>query len=68
MGGVTRTLNISYLRAIPVGKSALIIPLAFCFIRDQKSFVLMLCRHNNPHPQRSSPSRTNDGHDSWRDD
>ena len=66
MGGVTRTLNISYLKAVPVGEY----PSPFQFLPFESDSWQFSddCRHDNPYPQRSNPNRQNNGHDPRRDD
>jgi len=67
LGGVTRTLNISYLRAIPMGSLFLLpifTPLAQLFFHPHTLLLLMAPpRNHNPSPQRSLSSRPHNGHD-----
>jgi len=58
LGGVTRTLNISYLKAIPIGK-----PLFSYSFRTLTGHGLTEGRDESKDPQRSLPGRQDDGYD-----
>jgi acyl-coenzyme A thioesterase PaaI-like protein len=67
LGGVTRTLNISYLRAIPMGSLFLrptfpSLPPLF-FPLQHLALTHIPPRNHNPSPQRSLSSRPHNGHD-----
>jgi len=58
-GGVTRALNISYLKAVPVGTSFL--PYFHISIFLLSSSTKYFRRNDNPHPQRRYPGWPNNG-------